>query len=74
MESNVFKNRPNNKFGENLFYSSGLNITGDTCVKAWYIEIRKYNANKPVYNQATRNFTQLIWKDTKELGIGVAFR
>lgn len=74
METNVFKNRPNNKFGENIFYSSGLNVNGETCVRAWYIEIKKYNTKKPAFSESTRNFTQMVWKDTKEMGIGVAFR
>jgi hypothetical protein len=29
-------------------------------------------SNYPVYSDATANFTQIIWKSTKKIGIGLA--
>ncbi|XP_031333888.1 Golgi-associated plant pathogenesis-related protein 1-like [Photinus pyralis] len=68
--------RPNNTYGENLYSAwsswTEYDITGDVAVDSWYSEIDKY-----VYGEATPHnfndvghFTQLIWKNSKQLGIG----
>uniref|UniRef100_A0A1Y1KMF7 SCP domain-containing protein n=1 Tax=Photinus pyralis TaxID=7054 RepID=A0A1Y1KMF7_PHOPY len=68
--------RPNNPYGENLFAAwaswTDYDITGDVAVNSWYSEIHKY-----VFGEATPHnfndvghFTQLIWKNSKQLGVG----
>ncbi|XP_054158041.1 uncharacterized protein LOC128956344 [Oppia nitens] len=37
-------------------------------VPAWYNEISKYNYSKPGYSSATGHFTQLVWKDSLQVG------
>lgn len=37
-----------------------------------YDEVCKYNFNRPGYSDATGHFTQLIWKGSRELGVGTA--
>ena len=57
--------------GENMFWSSGKTLTGDYPVNTWYSEISNYNFETGKSNGGTTgHFTQVVWKDSKELGIG----
>ncbi|CAF5129317.1 unnamed protein product, partial [Rotaria sp. Silwood1] len=38
----------------------------------WYAEIALYDYNKPGYNKSIGHFSQIVWKDTKRLGVGYA--
>jgi len=38
----------------------------------WYNEINKYNYTSPGFSKETGHFTQVVWKNSKELGIGMA--
>ena len=62
----------NKKLGENLFMSK-MKCTGEEVSLYWYKGIKYYdfqNMNN-TENEETKNFTQLIWKSTKEVGFGV---
>ncbi|XP_044250931.2 uncharacterized protein, partial [Drosophila takahashii] len=63
-----------NGFGENIYYGYLSNSGGADAVRAWYNEISLYNWNYPSYSEQTGHFTQLVWKSSTELGIGVARR
>ncbi|KAM4745795.1 Golgi-associated plant pathogenesis-related protein 1-like [Anableps anableps] len=41
-------------------------------VDAWYSEIKDYNFTKSGYQPKTGHFTQVVWKNTQELGVGLA--
>ncbi|XP_004072834.1 Golgi-associated plant pathogenesis-related protein 1-like [Oryzias latipes] len=61
--------------GENVFYKSGsppVKVTGKDAVDAWYSEIKDYNFKKPGSQSGTGHFTQVVWKESKELGLGMA--
>ncbi|XP_054712787.1 Golgi-associated plant pathogenesis-related protein 1-like isoform X2 [Uloborus diversus] len=45
---------------------------GEQIVKEWYKEINNYNYNKPGWKRGAYRFSQLLWKSTTEIGIGVA--
>ncbi|UJR29739.1 hypothetical protein I4U23_017287 [Adineta vaga] len=70
-------NRLNGEWmGENLFAvgppSTLLYSKGGKAVTGWYSEIAKYNWTNPGFSYATGHFTQVVWKNTKTLGIGRA--
>ena len=57
-------------YGENL--SWGTNQTPQGAVDSWYSEIGKYNFAAPSYSNAVGHFTQLIWRNSKQLGCGMS--
>ena len=62
--------------GENLYMkmSSGKvkYVCGDMS-KSWYSEIKDYDFETGESTGVTGHFTQLVWKDSKEVGFGIAF-
>lgn len=59
--------------GENLacFVRSG-EVTGNEAVDMWYDEIKDYNFSRATFASGTGHFTQVVWRETTELGIAVA--
>ncbi|KAM7352214.1 uncharacterized protein ACRADG_004848 [Cochliomyia hominivorax] len=71
-KSNTLQHRKNNKYGENLYLGTNMGPqTHELAVKAWYEEIKDYNFNKPGFSSNTGHFTQVVWKSSKELGVGI---
>uniref|UniRef100_A0A672YVI4 Im:7150988 n=1 Tax=Sphaeramia orbicularis TaxID=375764 RepID=A0A672YVI4_9TELE len=63
------------KDGENVFSSwssETLNPTGKEAVDSWYGEIKDYSWSNPGFSGNTGHFTQVVWKETTEVGVGVA--
>ena len=71
------------KYGENLALASlrrcntslAKNVTNNFVLNAidlWYNEESLYNYTKPVYSSITGHFTQLVWKKTTFIGVGVS--
>ncbi|CAD5215498.1 unnamed protein product [Bursaphelenchus okinawaensis] len=57
--------------GENItFFPKSL--TAKEVCDYWYKESKVYEYNTPGWQPGTNYFTQVIWKDTKEIGIGTA--
>ncbi|KAI1128759.1 PR-1-like protein [Nemania abortiva] len=54
-------------YGENLAIGYA-NATAS--VEAWGDEGEEYNYNDPGFSEATGHFTQLVWKDTSDVGCG----
>ena len=75
LATNSFEHSKNkykgNDMGENLFMCTGKVATGDMATDDWYSEIKMYNFKKD-YQNGTGHFTQLVWKETEEVGFGVA--
>lgn len=68
--------RPKNEYGENLFYVYSSDYShvpsGRDAVKEWYDEIRDHKFGTEKVNNKTLHFTQVIWKESRELGIAMA--
>ncbi|EDW64484.2 Golgi-associated plant pathogenesis-related protein 1 [Drosophila virilis] len=73
-DRNAMEHRPQPKYGENIFLSGGMDVTGDLPVDMWYREINAFNFDKPDFTPTSGHFTQLIWKACTEMGSGVARR
>lgn len=70
------EHRDQNDYGENIFsaWSSDPNfvVSGKDAVDKWYNEIKDHKFGKEPTNLGTGHFTQVVWEDTKEVGVGVA--
>ncbi|CAD7077045.1 unnamed protein product [Hermetia illucens] len=73
-DHNEFRHRPNNQFGENLYWASGSNVTGEDVVDNWYNEIKFYDFDHPGFSEKTGHFTQVVWKSSRRLGVAIARR
>ena len=69
---NKMYHRPNNKYGENIYWMSGGKVSGTMAVTAWYNEVGQYNFAKPGFASGTGHFTQVVWKGSTEIGCGQA--
>lgn len=71
----VMQHRSTNDYGENIYCKYGtanITVTGHEAVKSWYDEISLYNFNSGGFSSATGHFTQVVWRDSKKLGIAKA--
>ena len=66
-----------NGYGENLFW--GTRASAQQAADWWYAEGKRYKYDKPIESddagdtdssKEVRHFTQLVWRDTTELGCG----
>lgn len=68
--------RNNSEYGENIFglWSSNSTgaIDGREPVDNWYCEVDKHIFGREPLTLKTGHFTQVVWKDSKELGVGLA--
>jgi uncharacterized protein YkwD len=59
------------ELAENLFMWIGYEITGQNVVENWYNEGKDYDYEGD-FQKGCGHFTQIIWKDTKEVGFACA--
>ncbi|GFO15810.1 Golgi-associated plant pathogenesis-related protein 1 [Plakobranchus ocellatus] len=57
--------------GENLAAHSNP-INGAAVVDMWYNEIKDYDWSRPEFQPSTGHFTQVIWKESAHLGMGMS--
>jgi len=73
---NRFDHRSDNSYGENLYCTWSSNpkrgCPGDKPVESWYDEIKKYQFGIEPRSMGTGHFTQVVWKNSKNLGIAKA--
>lgn len=63
-----FSHSGNSAVGENLYGGGGIVFTALDASKSWYKEKDNYTYSNSNFN----HYTQMIWKSTTEVGIGVA--
>lgn len=69
--------RSNSPYGENIFCSwssapNGVIVDGREPVEHWYQEGENHIFGKEPATLRTGHFTQVVWKDSRELGVGQA--
>jgi len=67
-------NPDNDDFGENVYWSSGMSPTPKDVVDAWGNEKSDYNyaTNSCDSGKMCGHYTQIVWRDTTEVGCGKA--
>ncbi|MCG2418332.1 CAP domain-containing protein [Aequorivita sp. F47161] len=63
-----FRHSGNSTIGENLYGGGGTVFTALDASKSWYKEKDNYTYSNSKYN----HYTQMVWKSTTEVGVGVA--
>lgn len=59
--------------GENVYAISGKSdVTGGEVVDRWYAEVDNYDFRSPGFKSGTGHFTQIVWQESTEFGIGKA--
>ena len=61
------------EMGENLYMCSGFEPNGGKAVTSWYNEIKDYDfkKGKSANGGVVGHFTQVVWKESKYLGVGI---
>jgi hypothetical protein len=60
--------------GENIAKAGAvINDPSQLIVNKWYEEKENYDFSKNCSQNNTKNFTQIVWKDTTEIGFGLAY-
>lgn len=76
IKKGVFKHSQNPDYGENLFSMHSTDpkftMSGQEPVKYWYDEIKVHNFNQEPDSLKSGHFTQVVWKNSKEMGIAFA--
>lgn len=78
-EGCLMQHRPNSgewaqKYGENIFWGSASSYTPLDASESWYDEIKKYKYGVVTMDNfyPTGHYTQMVWKNTTHVGVGVA--
>jgi len=76
IERGTFEHRQQNQYGENLFMGRGRQWSPTEVVNSWGNEIEDYNYgnNSCRPNKVCGHYTQIVWRDTTEVGCAVARR
>lgn len=59
-------------YGENLAVGVGGGYNVEKAFTSWSDESKDYDWNNPGFDSKTGHFTQVVWKDTSELGCASA--
>jgi pathogenesis-related protein 1 len=67
-----FFHRPNSSYGENLFEIAGASASPAQVVDDWASESRDYDYKSNKCRVVCGHYTQIVWRDTREVGCAVA--
>ncbi|XP_017014662.3 uncharacterized protein [Drosophila takahashii] len=71
-EKNLLETRPLPLYGENIMCVRKSLFCVDQIMRLWYQEKYNYNYYRPSFDLYTGHFTQMVWRETEFLGVGVA--
>jgi uncharacterized protein YkwD len=74
VKSNKFEHNPKTPYGENLFEIVGASASPAEIVSEWASEEKNYNHATNSCSRVCGHYTQIVWRDTRELGCAVARR
>lgn len=70
------EHRDQQDYGENIFYAWSSDpdfvVSGKDPVDKWYSEIKDHRFGREPSDLGSGHFTQVIWEDSKEVGVGMA--
>ncbi|KAF7991726.1 hypothetical protein HCN44_010527 [Aphidius gifuensis] len=70
------EHRANSEYGENLYCLWSSNpktiVNGDEPVNEWYAEEVQHHYGKEPMTLKTGHFTQIVWQDSTEFGVGMS--
>ena len=70
----AFEHSHDSRFGENLFEITGAPATPEQVIDSWASEARGYDYRNNHCGGVCGHYTQLVWRDTTEVGCAVASR
>ena len=59
-------------YGENLFEIDGIRFPPTEVVLQWASEVRNYDYRSNLCHGVCGHYTQIVWRDTRQVGCGVA--
>jgi pathogenesis-related protein 1 len=71
---NKFEHRKNSPYGENLAWAGGQQLSPERVVTMWGEEVKDYNytSNSCKPGKMCGHYTQVVWRNTKQVGCGMA--
>lgn len=74
LRENRFEHRRNNLYGENLAWAGGQQLSPERVVTMWAEEVKDYNyaTNSCKPGKMCGHYTQVVWRNTKQVGCGMA--
>lgn len=70
--TNALFHSPDNQYGENLYGISGGTASPGDVVSLWAQEAAGYDIGRDTCRGVCGHYTQLVWRNTRELGCAVA--
>ncbi len=74
IQTGLYKHRPDPQYGENLFEVVGPPANENQVVEAWGAERSAYDERRNSCTGRCGHYTQIVWRDTRQVGCGVAQR
>jgi len=68
----IATDRPNNRYGENIYAISGGHATPAEVVDLWAKEARGYDIRSNACSGVCGHYTQIVWAKTRAVGCAVA--
>ena len=67
-----FDHRPKSKYGENMYRTDGGRTAPQKVIEQWAAEAANFDYRSNKCKGVCGHYTQIVWRDTKEVGCAVA--